>query len=1100
MPPKAAPHEGGFRQWLLSFCNAPTTFTHSDKAQCAKICEVMKTFLYQKAQRIIAQCKGRAVLLTYASDGTPLLTQKTYTAKTESGQTVVRKGGHGTDFLMQRAYLRTSDDKGDPIITCILADPVPMSEGKSATHQYTAAKDFLPLVKEIGHRGVCISHYCFDRAGFAPVSKLLKQRHCLYHHKATSADPSGEAHLQQRLDWTVSTACCNHDCHNALKWGLAPLHQIEDLKDLYIVVGSLRNSFDLIHSHLKTFVVENILFVAEEGDAQETYHYWVQLGVQSDVAEALADLNLQWANGHLQVNDRHKSSECLIEAICTSMLTIFKWTKFTDSRWCTIGAASRSLVASLTVGLEALAKKIRSNPKMSDWYIHGFARLSNVCKKFAVVAAIAANVCDAVLIELLHDDRVVLRLETLQKAASEELDLITELSDVFWSKLAALVPGTTAQLIRSWCMESSLTSAAFMTRKFFRVAKQLPWSLAIGDIHQNLELLALQEEPEEETASKIWQLLRMGYNRASLVEGVELLAHVHWSTGGVEQAHGSAAIVRKYHPMYSMDMVAQRSFVHMSRALLQASADDSKEARFHKQLKTLSNKNPEKITGRHIFLADCMASATGTDPQAIQWRKAVMQRHASVYQSLPLATRIEYEDRAKVKAAGSRHDLEGDIEMLQSRASLFRDRLSREHAETGAQFRVANCKFSEADVAGMWALWQSPDFSSRVVQQRRRQALEPPGPPTASALQELQGFEVSEDHLRDAPLPGWCVPICRHRDHFSSCALVFESDDHPRTFAFVFASQRPFAAAFVPLIDLPPATLGNNLSPFALEACASEVYDSSYTFVPGQFVWEADMPALGPEKVWVLQHLAWTTGTTVASHAELVHLPDFLAELPPKAEKEKPGASSSDKPKERATASGELVAQFPWLADYEKKGHETLDLESAEAEVAPKTTEPEPSELDENALENIFEEVEARRQAWALERRSAQDFTTYIRGGAWAADRSGQALEGVRSQFQGSLSKEWCKKYKMPETASFSYSKFGEAMASALALAWCARSQHYFDLFLEARDEGFVYNDGHLSTWSGDSGLDALLADLPANHVARKRWAMIVAHVPRTPC
>ena len=199
MPPKAAPHEGGFRQWLLSFCSAPTTFTHSDKAQCAKICEVMKTFLYQKAQRIIAQCKGRAVLLTYASDGTPLLTQKTYTAKAESGQTVVRKGGHGTDFLMQRAYLRTSDDKGDPVITCILSDPVPMSEGKSATHQYTAAKDFLPLVKEIGHRGVCISHYCFDRAGFAPVSKLLKQRHCLYHHKATSADFSGEAHLQQRL-------------------------------------------------------------------------------------------------------------------------------------------------------------------------------------------------------------------------------------------------------------------------------------------------------------------------------------------------------------------------------------------------------------------------------------------------------------------------------------------------------------------------------------------------------------------------------------------------------------------------------------------------------------------------------------------------------------------------------------------------------------------------------------------------------------------------------------------------------------------------------------------------------------------------------------
>ena len=39
-----------------------------------------------------------------------------------------------------------------------------MSAGKSATHQHTAAKDLFPLLKEIGHRGRCIAHYCFDCA------------------------------------------------------------------------------------------------------------------------------------------------------------------------------------------------------------------------------------------------------------------------------------------------------------------------------------------------------------------------------------------------------------------------------------------------------------------------------------------------------------------------------------------------------------------------------------------------------------------------------------------------------------------------------------------------------------------------------------------------------------------------------------------------------------------------------------------------------------------------------------------------------------------------------------------------------------------------
>ena len=77
---------------------------------------------------------------------------------------------------------------------------------------------------------------------------------------------------------------------------------------IHIIIESLRNSFDLIRSHLKTFVVEHVLFAPEEGDAQGTYHYWVQLGMQSDVAETLPDLSLHWANGHLQVNDKHKSS------------------------------------------------------------------------------------------------------------------------------------------------------------------------------------------------------------------------------------------------------------------------------------------------------------------------------------------------------------------------------------------------------------------------------------------------------------------------------------------------------------------------------------------------------------------------------------------------------------------------------------------------------------------------------------------------------------------------------------------------------------------------------------------------------------------------
>eukprot|EP00972_Heterocapsa_arctica_P050325 7400110-Heterocapsa_arctica.AAC.1 len=58
------------------------------------------------------------------------------------------------------------------------------------------------------------------------------------------------------------------------------------------------------------------------------------------------------------------------------MLYLFKFRKFTDSRWCTAGAACKALVAGLAVGLGGLVDLIRQDPTTSDWHMKGFSRLS----------------------------------------------------------------------------------------------------------------------------------------------------------------------------------------------------------------------------------------------------------------------------------------------------------------------------------------------------------------------------------------------------------------------------------------------------------------------------------------------------------------------------------------------------------------------------------------------------------------------------------------------------------------------------------------------------------------------------------------------------
>jgi hypothetical protein len=81
-----------------------------------------------------------------------------------------------------------------------------------------------------------------------------------------------------------------------------------------------------------------------------------------------------------------------------------------------------------------------------------------------------------------------------------------------------------------------------MHAKVFSQLRQFPWSLAIGDIENNLDTLAAStDEISDLCTAKIKQLLQAGHNRTVLKDGIALLREVPWSTAGVEQSHGSCA-------------------------------------------------------------------------------------------------------------------------------------------------------------------------------------------------------------------------------------------------------------------------------------------------------------------------------------------------------------------------------------------------------------------------------------------------------------------------------------------------------------------------------------------------------------------------------
>jgi hypothetical protein len=226
----------------------------SDLRHLARLCESGMHFLKMKARQLVAAARGAPVLISYSSDGTPLSTKKRTTAKSSSDVAQVRYSRTTEEFLVQHAFVRYIDAKGEHHSTVVLKDPIPLTNGKSAWALYACATDFIETARVMGHTGISVCHYAFDRAAYSALARHMKHRHQLAASVARVSTSSSSANVSFRLleltEWVVSTPCGLHDTHNSLKWSLhARTANTEVLKDCFLVIESLRNSANLLHRH-----------------------------------------------------------------------------------------------------------------------------------------------------------------------------------------------------------------------------------------------------------------------------------------------------------------------------------------------------------------------------------------------------------------------------------------------------------------------------------------------------------------------------------------------------------------------------------------------------------------------------------------------------------------------------------------------------------------------------------------------------------------------------------------------------------------------------------------------------------------------------------
>eukprot|EP00974_Lingulodinium_polyedra_P019238 1857594-Lingulodinium_polyedra.AAC.1 len=117
------------------------------------------------------------------------------------------------------------------------------------------------------------------------------------------------------------------------------------------------------------------------------------------------------------------------------------------------------------------------------------------------MVAIGSYLSDAFLAEAFVDDRVPLRLASIEASMEEEMLWVATLDRAVWELLAPAATLDPMEL-RSGVIHTSLIAVAFLAHRVMVPARGPPWDLLQGDREENLQNLKAGPAPDEPVSLK----------------------------------------------------------------------------------------------------------------------------------------------------------------------------------------------------------------------------------------------------------------------------------------------------------------------------------------------------------------------------------------------------------------------------------------------------------------------------------------------------------------------------------------------------------------------------------------------------------------------
>ena len=377
------------------------------------------------------------------------------------------------------------------------------------------------------------------------------------------------------------------------------------LKQIHCSLSAFRRGFSSLGTNLSLFLRRIVWSDASGDDPDDVRSMWLALDRPEVVATELAQLDPRLGpNGELLCNATYRDScENLITRLSFLFLRIWQFRDWSDTRMGGQGRPLRAYSGAILVGADLFVEQLIVEEGVHTYYICQSIKMAPVHREFALIQGLATRPAERLSALVMEDDRVARDPAKYKRAFDEGVRVFEGHSRLLWKRLAAVAgTGISPSSLRAKARCAVVTSGGYIDRHLWRDVESLPWSLcAAPNVEEALLKLPLLPPAEQwhPMTKRLVLLVQRKWPMHEIVALIRLLALCHWSTLAVEQAHGSWAVMRKYHPSCCWTTLVVRAFCHVVRPLFRESPVD----------KTL-----QKLDSRHRFVCR-------REPETNQWRQ-----------------------------------------------------------------------------------------------------------------------------------------------------------------------------------------------------------------------------------------------------------------------------------------------------------------------------------------------------------------------------------------------------------------------------------------------------------------------------------------------